>query len=105
MLRLPEQAGDFSCLWTRKVYWQGMLWVQLQPLPVDCGAIWTPIFPAGLDSSCGVGMNPVEAWCGSVLRRLQALRLSPHVLAFHIDNSLLEVSFCNVSYCFAEVLS
>lgn len=35
MLRLPEQAGDFSCLWTRKVYWQGMLWVQLQP--TACG--------------------------------------------------------------------
>lgn len=46
------------------------------PLPVDCGAMWAPIFPAGL-GSCGMGMNHVEAWCGSVLRRLQVPRLSP----------------------------
>lgn len=47
------------------------------PLPVDCRAIWGPTSPAGLGSSCGMGMNPVEAWSGSVLRTLQVLRLSP----------------------------
>lgn len=77
MLRLPEQAGDFFACGLERCIGKECFGSSCNPLPVDCGAIWTPIFPAGLGSSCGMEMNHVEAWCGSVLRRLQVLRLSP----------------------------
>lgn len=69
MLRLLEQAAAFSCLWTRKVYWRGMLWVQRGLLGPHLSCWFRQLLWDG-NESCG-------GLVGSVLRTLQGLRLSP----------------------------
>uniref|UniRef100_A0A8B9S0C1 TNF receptor associated protein 1 n=1 Tax=Accipiter nisus TaxID=211598 RepID=A0A8B9S0C1_9AVES len=60
--RLTEKEAEDLMAWMRNALGSRVTGVKV-----------VPSFLAGLGSSCGAGMNCVEAWCGSVLRRLQVL--------------------------------